>query len=359
MRTPRSLRGSLGTLWLLSLGLVAACGARTGLFVGDGQGGTVGPCTPTPLSIVKAVPNLYFILDRSGSMKENSKWETVRSVVSNLMTTVGPAAHFGAATFPSPGGMVCSAGTEILPLTPGDVTGTAAGAFLSATMIQPNGGTPTAATITSLTPELSAFPGVTYAILATDGGANCDANITCGLDTCTANLDNVAAQCQPFVAPSCCGPMGPAGPIDCLDTQATVDAVTMLAAANVKTFVIGILGSAPYQQMLGQLAMAGGTARAAAPYYYSVDTADAQALADVLADIAARITASCNLTLAGVPSEPNTLIVSLGGATVPNDPTNGWQLSGKTLTLAGTACTELLAGQKEGLAISEGCGGPQ
>jgi Mg-chelatase subunit ChlD len=336
----------------LGAGLIASCGARTGLFVGVGIGGEE-PCTH-PIPLEKAVPNLYFILDRSRSMMENNKWDTVRTVIGDLMTSLGPNASYGAATFPSPtSANLCAPGTEIL--TPGDTTGAAAAALLTATTISPNGGTPTAATLTSLTPELTSLKGSTFAILATDGGANCNPNLSCTLDTCTANLDAVVPMCQPFVPPNCCTPMGPGGPSDCLDTQATVDAVTKLRQGGVPVYVVGILGSAPYESMLDQLAQAGGTARAAAPFYYRVDTADAQALAAVLAQIAAKITASCTVKLAGPPNDPTTVVVSLGGQPIPEDPTNGWQITGTTLTLSGSSCQELLTGQALGLAVSDGC----
>ena len=173
---------------------------------------------------------------------------------------------------------------------------------MNATTVAPVGGTPTAATLTALKPELEGFAGLTFVILATDGGANCDPNAVCDVDTCTANLDGVtitqktdagtaAVVCQPLTPPNCCvpPPLG-AGNLDCLDTQATTAAVAALKAAGIPVYVVGILGSAPYETMLDGLAQAGGTARATAPYYYRVDTADAQALTTALSEIAAKIT---------------------------------------------------------------------
>jgi hypothetical protein len=349
-----SVASRIGSVWLLGTALIASCGARTGLFVGVGIGGEE-PCTH-PIPLLNAVPNLYFVLDRSGSMREDNKWDTVRTDLADLIQALGPDAQYGAAVFPNPESNVCSPGVEILPLTRGDRTGAVAASLLTATMIQPNGGTPTAATLASLMPELTGFMGPTYVILATDGGANCDANITCSLDDCTANLDGINAACQPLTPPNCCEPMGVAGPLDCLDTQATVDAVTKLKMAGVPVYVVGILGSAPYEAMLDSLAIAGGTARATAPYYYRVDTADAQALATALSQIAARITASCTVTLAGPPNDPTSVVVALGGKVVPEDPVNGWQIQGTTLTLNGSSCQELLSGQVLGLAVSDGCG---
>ena len=45
-------------------------------------------------------PNMYFVLDRSGSMGESDKWDRVRLTVARLMRGLGPRANFGAAIFP-------------------------------------------------------------------------------------------------------------------------------------------------------------------------------------------------------------------------------------------------------------------
>jgi hypothetical protein len=357
-----SVMSRLGTVCLLGTGLVTACGARTGLLVPGFTsepipGPDAGPEACVPQSIVASqdVPNMYFVLDHSGSMKENNKWPTMRSVVSSLMNTLGSSARFGATMFPNPATDVCDPGVEVLPLQLGDSAGNLASQLLAATAVAPSGGTPTAGTLTNLLPELTGFMGPTFAILATDGGANCDPNLTCALDQCTANLDGVDPMCQPFTPPNCCTANGIGGPEDCLDTQATVDAAAKLYAAGVPVYVIGILGSAPYEQMLDQLAQAGGTARPTTPYYYRVDTADANALEAVLAQIATKITASCMVTLASVPADPSTIVVEQGGVPVPEDPNNGWQLTGMTLTLHGSSCQRLLSGQALGLTVTDGC----
>ena len=55
----------------------------------------------------------------------------------------------------------------------------------SATDFAALGGTPTAATLDDLAVELEALSGKTFAILVTDGGANCDASLTCDASACT------------------------------------------------------------------------------------------------------------------------------------------------------------------------------
>jgi hypothetical protein len=311
-------------------------------------------CMPRSIVATQNVPNMYFVLDHSGSMVDHDKWTTMREVVSQLMTQLGSNAQFGATMFPQPGTDSCDPAVEVLPLQPGDSTGKLANALLQATEAAPTGGTPTAQTLADLLPELSGFPGSTFAILATDGGANCDPNISCSLDQCTLNIDATDMQCQPSTAPNCCQP-SIGGGTGCLDTQATVAAVTALKAAGVPTYVIGIEGSAPYEAMLNQLAEAGGTARETAPFYYRVDSTDASALEAALAQVAAKITATCQVTLATAPTDLTTLSVHEGGQAVPEDPTNGWTVSGTTLTLHGTSCQQLLAGTALGLTVTDGC----
>jgi hypothetical protein len=311
-------------------------------------------CIPQSILATENVPNMYFVLDHSGSMVEHNKWTTVRNVVSQLITELGSNARFGAAMFPQPAADSCDPGVEVLPLQLGDSTGKLANALLQATGATPNGGTPTAQTLTNLLPELAGFPGSTFVILATDGGANCDPNISCSLDDCTLNIDATDMMCSPSTPPNCCDP-SIGGGTGCLDTQATVAAVSALKAAKVPTYVIGIEGSAPYEAMLDQLAQAGGTARETEPLYYRVDSTDASALEMVLAQVAAKITATCQVTLSTAPSDLTTLVVQEGGISISQDPDNGWTVAGTTLTLHGTSCEELLAGMALGLTVTDGC----
>src|SRR5271154_7611290 len=81
----------------------------------DGAGQTFEPTTPTELScnlgpdggvcacadqpLLGDPPNLYFVLDRSASMQEDSKWRTIVTVVTSLVIELGPRANVGAAVF--------------------------------------------------------------------------------------------------------------------------------------------------------------------------------------------------------------------------------------------------------------------
>lgn len=354
----RALTSRAACAAALAGAIAAACGARTGLVVPEASeaagDASADACAGREIPIDANAPNLYFVLDRSGSMMEQSKWANVRAVVADLVSQLGSRARFGAAVFPAPFGDACAAGLEVMPPTPGDSQGQAAARFSAATAMDPKGGTPTAATLEALAPELRSFRQVTFAILATDGGPNCNAGLSCGIDQCTVNIDGVGG-CLPSTPPNCCDPSGGAGPQGCLDGARTIQAVSDLRAVGVETFVIGIPGSAPYAALLDQLAVAGGTPRTSEPRYYRVDTADSSALAGVLAQIAAKTTASCAFHLSRAPGDPNAVNVYVGGALVAQGGADGWTIAGAELTLEGATCDALLQGRVVSVRVVEGC----
>ena len=323
-------------------------------------GPDLGVCACTELDFLSDVPNLYLVLDRSGSMAADNKWTTVRLVVSQVMTNLGPRANFGLAMFPKPStnpSDSCLAGVQSMSVRPGDAPAGTQGpttkAMLQITSGAPSGGTPTAATLQDLLPTLTSLPGRTFVILATDGGPNCDATAACSADACIDNIESYTG-CPPGGPPNCCDP-SVYGPLDCLDAQPSIAAVTAIATAGIPVYVIGVPGSGPYAGLLDQLATAGGTARAAEPLYYAVDSSDQAALAAALSQIAAKITATCTLTLAEAPPDPTHVNVYFDEKAVPADPTNGWTLSGSTITLVGSACDQVMSGAILDVRVVAGC----
>jgi hypothetical protein len=242
----------------------------------------------------------------------------------------------------------------VMPVQPGDSQGATAGVFLAATSLSPMGGTPTAGTLEALLPELSAFPQLTFAILATDGGPNCDPALSCGVDQCTSNIDGVPG-CPGGGPPNCCDPAGGVGGLGCLDGTQTTQAVAALRAAGVETYVMGIPGSAPYAAVLDALAIAGGTGRASEPYYYQVNTSDTGALGAALAEIAAKATESCTFTLTSTPTNPDQVNVYVDGNVVPQGGADGWSLQGTKVTLEGNTCTAVETGTAQTVHVEQGC----
>jgi len=319
-------------------------------------GPALGVCACTELDLLVDAPNLYLVLDHSGSMGDENKWSTIRVVVADVMKNLGPRANFGAAMFPNANSTdACAVGAQVMPVRPGDAPAGTQGptttALLAVTSAPPEGGTPTAATLSALLPLLQNLSGKTFVILATDGGPNCNPLATCDASMCIDDIEDEPG----CVAPTnCCDP-SIFGPLDCLDEQPTIDAVSAIAAAGIPTYVIGVPGSGPYASLLDQVAIAGGTARAEEPLYYAVDTTDQAAFETALSQIAAKITATCTFALKEPPPDPSHVNVYFDNVAVPQDPVNGWTLDGATITLVGNACSEVMNGDVLNVRVVAGC----
>ena len=247
---------------------------------------------------------MYFVLDRSGSMAEENKWGAVRVVVASILRGLGPRANFGATLFPGFDSDQCALPREVLALSPGDPPGAQDGPttkkLLSATVNAPGGGTPTAEALRLTLQNLQGAKGKTFVILATDGGPNCNAGSACGVDLCQPNIENVPG-CAPGGVNCCAPPNGV--PESCLDSAATVSAVSALKAAGIPVYVIGLpgTGNPAYASLLDSLASAGGTALPTSPKYYRVDSTNSDVLLTALKKIAAQIVATCEFKLTMPP----------------------------------------------------------
>ena len=363
-----------------SLPLPAAGDDAGAMLIGDagpviqscltGPDGGVCACVDEPLALDP--PTLYFVLDRSGSMADNggtaataSKWDTIRSVIGHLVTSLGQRARFGAAVFPdTKPGEPCAPGGAVWPLfnvapLQGDGTLGAPGPrdrSLISTLagIDASGGTPTAATLGALLPRLQAWGGQTYVVFATDGGPNCDANATCAAADCTINIES-ALGCTPTGPVNCCGAAGPGGPDACLDARPSIAAVAAFASAGIPVYVLGVPGSEPYAVLLDQLAVAGATARGSEPQYYAVSTFDEAALSSAMSKIAAKVTGSCTLTLDATPPAPDEVNVFLNGNALPQSGADGWTLTGPIVTVLGSSCQAILDGDVVDVRVVAGC----
>jgi hypothetical protein len=324
----------------------------TGSGAGGGNGGCVddavappGPdaqgfCGNTFLQATSDPPNIYFVIDRSGSMQEivdgRMKYDAVATASVALVRRLGAQVNVGAAVFPGP--LVnpddgCATGAEVFPTRPGDplqtgacsVDGEVTRAFSRSISLPsgtvPVGGTPTASTLARVLPTLSALSGRTVVILATDGGPNCNDAAMCDASKCIPNIERYPS-CTPDV--NCCTPaLG--GPGSCLDDVATLAAVGALARRGIRTYVVGIPGSAPYATLLDELARSGGTARPAGSggaAYYDVD--HLTELDDILAAIGSTVVLSCHLHLEMAPREMSLINVYLDRQLVEYGAPDGW-----------------------------------
>jgi len=312
-------------------------------------------------------PNLYFVIDRSGSMLDvvdgQEKFGAVANAVIGLVRSLGPQANIGAALFP--GYAVsemnpCAVGDEVFPTQPGDAlpSGSCGDGPVTkgfATAVRSSGGvfgaTPTAASLTALIPTLSRLPGKTAVILATDGGPNCNSRATCDSSSCIPNIEN---QCPSNIV-NCCTPEA-FGVEACLDGEPTRDAVAAIYQHGIPTYVIGIPGSSPYSALLDQLALAGGTARPTHPAYY--DVAHLDELDGILATIGAKVVLSCHLKLDSAPPKRGLVNVYLDRELLTYGAVDGWVWSddldgGFGAAAADGAASELDADQPNEAAPSD------
>lgn len=315
---------------------------------------------------VTNAPNVYFVLDSSGSMSApapnaSSRYEAVRIAVVDLARKLGPLINVGAARFPinASDQNPCHVGGEVMPITPGTPKDPQTGKdgattfqLAQATSATPFGGTPTGKTLAALLPELSELTGKTIVLLATDGGPNCNPLASCSAAECMFNIEG-DPNCGAVNCCSTSGPYGADGPLSCIDHDPTVDAVAALADAGIDVYVIGIPGSEIYSDVLDDMALAGGVALATSPNYYRVD--DLDQLQSVLGAIAS-VVVSCEFDLVDAPPDPGMTNVYIDGVILPSSYANGWTWKSETvIQFNGEACVRLKNGQIGQVQIVSGC----
>lgn len=340
------------------------CGATP-----DGPGSWCGT-TLVPIDVVR--PNLYFVLDRSGSMGEQlegsryDKYTSARFAIRDLLQAVGHRVNYGGAVFPGflTDGLGCTAGAEVFATERGDPLGacedplppTALEFQRALSHFASVAGTPLAPTLQRLLPTLRALPGRTVVILATDGAPNCNPDARCGPEDCLLNQQGATVDGKACEGDfNCCDPEKVRdGQYSCVDRRGAEAVVAELRRLGIPTFVVGMPGSEEHEAVLEALAEAGGTARDGSPGYYAVT--DDEELGAALLEIGSVIAVSCTVTLAAAPRRPELVNVSFDERPVPRDEAQGWAwTSDTTLELRGAACAELAAGDVQVLRVLEGC----
>lgn len=330
-------------------------------FVGGAGGECVieGACGNEIHEIQFDAPNIYFVLDRSGSMQAlepsgDNRYQVVREAAIEMIGSLGTLINTGAAVFPHGDvqSFPCSAGDEVFPVTPGQPSGESESdmvqAFRAATNGQPFGGTPIAQSLFEIRDELEALSGKTIVMLLTDGGPNCNPSISCGEATCMPHLEG---DCRP--GEDCCNPANSIyGPLLCLDDGATVAEIQAIAGLGIELYVIGIPGSEFYGGVLDDMAVAAGTDLGGT--YHRVD--DLDTLGGVFGDIAAAAI-SCELPLGDPPQDVGFTNVYFDCEVVAYDPVQGWNWndSQDTVQLNGASCLQLKSGQVSQVTIATGC----
>ncbi|MBN2577078.1 MAG: VWA domain-containing protein [Deltaproteobacteria bacterium] len=338
--------------------------------------GPDGSCGTSPFSASNRAVSILLVIDRSGSMAEpygadQSKWTVLQLALATALDAAKKSISFGLELFPysdDPNPYVCalaqgSASIQV-PVGPGETT---VPQILARLQKEPAGGTPTAAALANaydffVSGEGQFLAGDKYVLLATDGGPNCNANhAPCDATTCTTNLDGQCPAPDGGAPPNCCELPNNLGVIFCVDDQETANQLARLAAAGIKTFVIGLPGTEAYASYLDAFAAAGGGVNPnAPPLYFKVDASGGVAgLAAVFSSITKELITTCRFQLAADPPDVNLLNVEIDGVPIPQLGPDGWVLdtstSPPTVVIKGATCEQVQIKGAESAQIIYGC----
>lgn len=276
-------------------------------------------------------PDLLIVLDRSGSMDSpiptfpisfTTKWTIMKDALNALAGDYEDNIRFGLLEFPTDDDCAVDGGAAVR--VPVDLDQAAELAtYLGGR--SPGGNTPAQLGLDAALDHYATIPvnpAGQYVLFATDGEPNC-------------TTGDAAAE--------------------------TVAAVTALANAGIKTFVLGFGGGFSDDSVLEDSAIAGLVPRPTSPRYYAANSA--AELAMVLETISGGIIVpSCSYALDSVPPEPDNVTVTLNGTTVPRSTshTNGWDYhpDAMTITFFGSYCEQIEGGTVAEVSFVYGCPGP-
>lgn len=280
-------------------------------------------------------PDLLIVLDRSGSMASpiptfppdfTPKWTIMKNALNALSTAREDNIRFGLLEFPADDNCGVGAGAVKVPV---DLHQAAEIHSYFATR-NPNGNTPAdlgLAQALTYYNSIAVNPAGRYVLFATDGEPNCGG-----------------------------------GDPDVSSATETVAAVTALASAGIKTYVLGFGGGFVDDSVLNNSAIAGQVPRSPGPpYYYAANNAaELDAVLDTISG--GIVVPSCSYALASPPPDPANVTVTLNGTPVPQSTahTNGWDYypDANTITFFGSYCDQIESGAITDVSFAYGCPGP-
>jgi hypothetical protein len=351
-------------------------GGDSGLF---GEGGTddSGPggaaCGSTKIAAEPPIVNVLLVVDRSFSMTatpsgfSSDKWSALRDALATTFEQTQDRVSYGLDLYPYSGSSgealsdTCQMPSSEAVVVPVQAGADAAPLILTALDDNaPDGDTPTAAALHRALIYYTkgagkGLEGDKYVLLATDGGPNCNAKAECTAATCTVNMDG---KC-PLAPESCCDVSG--GATSCLDEDGSVAGVKALAAAGIKTIVVGIPGTEAYADTLNKLAAESGVENPnAPPEYFAVSAkTGAVGLTDTLTKITTGLVTSCRLLLEEVPPVPSDVYVVIDGVEIARGGADGWvydnTVSPPAIVIQGATCEALERDGAEYINVTYGC----
>jgi hypothetical protein len=287
--------------------------------------------------------NVLLVVDKSGSMADTpsgyaeTKWNAISDALSHSLAAVKNVLSLGLELFPytategDPIPRACAGPPDRcceMPTTPDMNVNIGPGreSFNAITGLintsSPAGGTPTAKALERALAYFTSGAGADLGgdrivLLATDGGPNCNADITCGINACTLNIDETQG-CPPPSDPtavSCCN----ANPTGCLDDLNTVAQIEALAEIGVKTIVVGIPGADLYTSTLEQAAEAGEFEKPNGDMgLWMVPTGGGvEGLAEVFEEITTQLVQTCEIAVEQEIPNPNQVNVAVDCIVIP------------------------------------------
>jgi hypothetical protein len=328
------------------------------------------------LSSYLATANVLLALDKSGTMTLSdgttaTRWGDLTAAVPAALSDFAGVLRLGLEFFPAAtvaltcqatltNNQCCVMPEVTSPLTVPVQAGTLALSAIQNALstVSPGGGTPMAAALERAyhyyTGEGSALTGDKYVLLVTDGGPNCNTELTteCPADHCTRNLDGNLAVCPPSGTISCCN--SPVLYSACLDDTRVADRISQLRLAGIRTIVVGLPGSAPYAAYLDVFATAGGMASGA---YLATDGAN---LTSILRSIMASLAPDCQITLDAPPPDitrTNVLVDCAPVTSTTTDADGSWTYDPASVSvmLTGAVCDAIRSQGVQRIDVVTGC----
>ncbi len=281
-----------------------------------------------PVALSTFAPNVYFVMDRSGSMSDpfggaqtGTKWDAAQTAMNALLAANSGKASWGLSLFPpDPSVDQCGKAVVDVPLQMGSE-----GAILSrinaltnTILASPRGSTPTADALKTVrdSANLAGSSRNNYAVLVTDG------------------------------LPVCNTPA---------DVGAVIEEMYN-RTPSVTTFVIGI-GSetASNPALLNDWAEKGHSSRigAATKFYQANDVGQlVDAFSAVIGEAAA-----CTFRLEAPPTDPTLIVGQLDGTEVASDPANGFTYdeTKQSVVFHGAACDKIKQAKVAKVGVVYGC----
>jgi hypothetical protein len=335
-------------------------------------------CGGASLRAELKIVNLLIVIDKSGSMEDEpagfgtDKWSALKDALETVLGDVNERVHVGLALYPYSlagpipledcGGTCCEVPTGQDAVVVDIATPSESGPVILDKLADtsPGGGTPTALALAGALDYFTNGFGATlegekFVLLATDGGPNCNEDITCSIDECTPNLDGFCPDDD-----NCCD--NGAGEY-CVDEGGVTEQIEALAAEGIATFVVGIPGTDAYADYLDGFALAGGVPNTSGDRdYFAVSASSGvQGLVDVFSDITTDLVTSCEIALETTPQMLDSVNVAVDCEVVEQegDDGSGWEYdqvpNPAYVILKGSVCEELKANGASRIDVVYGC----